>query len=289
MFAAASAESSGWRGAALFVEQGNKLTEVGVTGSRRAGLGTLASDLQGSAGALFEPAATIEIDASAEDLFFESTDLTGIAMGENRVLLGGEVLQFLSAESVSVRRWKLSGLLRGRAGTEFIAANGHEAGALAVLLDDRLSALDPSLVSSGSGTRIAAIGRGDSDPVYAGLQNVGLSRLPPNPVHAQINALSNGTWDLCWTRRARGQWNWSDATEVPLVEERETYTVSFESSGDLYVTWTVSEPRFTISSTERSALFLSHGPGSLLVRQLGTFGQSNPLYLASINQPLETQ
>ncbi len=282
MFAAASADTLGWRGAALFVEQGTTLTEIGVTGNQRAVMGTLVSDISGSAGALFEPAATIEIELPADDMVFDSTDLMGIAMGENRLLLGGEVLQFMQAEAVESRRWRLSGLLRGRAGTEATAANGHSAGSDAVILDDSLTALDPSFVASASGSRIAAVGRGDSDPVYAELENVGLSRRPPNPVHALLNVLADGAWEICWTRRARGQWHWPDATEVPLIEERETYTVSFGPSASPHVVWTVSEARLTLSSSDRAALTTEHGSGSLWVRQLGTFGQSYPLFLTNI-------
>jgi len=283
MFAAASASNSGWRGAALFVEQGANLTEIGVTGAQRAVLGTLASALAGSASTLFEPTAALQIDIPAEDLFFESTDLTGLAMGSNRLLLGGEVVQFMSAEPISALRWKLSGLLRGRAGTEVAAEIGHVIGETAVLLDDRLSSLDPALVPSESGTNIAGLGRGDSEPVKAGLQNVGLSRRPPNPVHAQLDVLNDGSWRICWTRRARGQWTWSSANDVPLVEEQETYTVSFGSRELAQVAWTVSEPQLTLSLSDRAALVSEFGAGSLWVRQLGTFGPSNPLYLASLN------
>ncbi|WP_282073235.1 GTA baseplate fiber-binding domain-containing protein, partial [Janibacter hoylei] len=94
---------------------------------------------------------------------------------ENRLLVGREVIQFLQAEQVGAYRWKLSGLLRGRAGTEEVAAIGHEGGTLAVLLNDRLTVLDPTLVPSAASTRIGAIGLGDSEIVFAELQNAGLS------------------------------------------------------------------------------------------------------------------
>ncbi|WP_108789206.1 GTA baseplate fiber-binding domain-containing protein [Erythrobacter sp. Alg231-14] len=283
LFAATSASSIGWRGAALFVEQGNTLNEIGLTGSDRSVFGTLATPLPGSACTLFEPESAVEIQLPAADLSFASSDMTGLAMGENRLLVADEVIQFLHAEMVSGGYWRLSGLLRGRAGTEFAAFDGHEAGATTVLLDDRLTILDPSLVPSTLATRIAAIGRGDEDPVFAGLQNVGLSLRPPSPVHSQTILHSNNELELCWTRRARGQWNWTQATEVPLIEESENYTVSFGPPDAPHVSWVVTEPRFSLSDAEQSGLVAQYGHGPIWARQLGTFGQSNPLYLTAIN------
>lgn len=283
LFAVPSATSSGWRGAALFVDQGGTLVGIGSTGTQRAVAGLLVAPIGSSAGTLIEPAATLEVELPAEDLSFESTDLAGLAMGENRLLIGSEIIQFLEANQVGPYRWNLSGLLRGRAGTEEAAKMGHKTGTLAVLIDDRLTALDPALVPSAAGTRIAAIGLGDNEAVFAELQNAGLSRRPPNPVHARLTVLPDDSWELCWTRRARGQWGWADESDVPLVEEQELYTVSFGPSGAPHTAWGVAEPRIVMSLTERMALIADHGPESLWVRQLGTFGQSAPLYLATIS------
>ncbi|MFU7527312.1 phage tail protein [Qipengyuania sp. ASV99] len=282
IFAAATANSAGWRGAALFIEQGSALVGIGSTDGVRSIFGTLAAPLGGSPSTLIETSAAFDIDLPDESLSFSSTDMTGIAMGQNRLMLGGELLQFLNAEPLGANRWRLSGLLRGRAGTEDAAALGHTAGTLAVLIDDSLTALDNSLVPSAAGTRIAAIGRGDTVPVYASLQNVGLSRRPPRPVHPRADVLPDGSWRLCWTRRARGQWTWPDGIEVPIVEEHESYTISFGAEDTAFAVWTLSTANFLISSAERSDLLTQFGAGSLWVRQSGTYGQSSPLHLITI-------
>jgi hypothetical protein len=281
IFAAASAENSGWRGASLFVEQGATLASVGSSVSIRAVVGTLTVPLRGDDCALLLPNASLEVELMAEDLAFASTDTTGLAMGANRLMVGGEVLQFLTAESIAPRRWRLRGLLRGRAGTEDFATIGHDVGALVVSLDDRLTPLDPSLVPPEASTRIAAIGRGDTEPVYAALQNAGLSRRPPMPVSCRKTIAADGTWRFFWTRRSRGHWRWTDASEVPLVEELEAYTAGFGPIASPNATWSLTEPSFDISEASRLALLENFGPGPLWVRQVGTYNQSASLLLAT--------
>ena len=190
LFAAASAATSIWKGASLFVELGDTLQPIGATSSRRTIKGYLTQPLSPSNGLLFEPTATLEVTIAAVDLGFGNSDLLGIANGANRLCVAGEVLQFLAAEEVSAGNWRLTGLLRGRGGTEDAALAGHPTGTSVTLLDDRLTALDPQQVPSDPATRIAAIGRGDPQPVYAQLQNAGLSRRPPSPVRSSVSSMA---------------------------------------------------------------------------------------------------
>ncbi|MEO0057576.1 MAG: hypothetical protein RIT17_1029, partial [Pseudomonadota bacterium] len=82
---------------------------------------------------------------------------------------------------------------------------GHAIATGIVLIDDSLVALDAAEVPALATTRIAAIGTGDPEAVIANLANAGLSRRPPAPVHARVQVTSSGEWQICWTRRARGQ------------------------------------------------------------------------------------
>lgn len=282
LYAAATSTSAGWRGAALFVEQAGSLVSIGSADRRRAVAGNLVSPLEASGSALLQSAASLEVELHSDDLAFDSTDVTGLALGSNRLMVGEEIVQFLDAEPLGSKRWRLSGLLRGRAGTEDAASFGHQAGALAVLLDDRLTALDSSQIPAVSGSIIAALGRADVEPVYAHVANIGTSRRPPIPVSPKVTVEPDGTWQICWVRRARGQWHWPEFGEVPLVEETEAYRVGFGPCSAPFASWSVGEPQISITSEERSALRTEFGPGSLWVRQLGTFGPSNPLLLASV-------
>jgi hypothetical protein len=279
LFAAASAENRAWRGAALYLVQGPSLIPLGGSGARRAIMGVLIEPLNTSPALLFEPDASLVIELVAPDLEFEDADIEGLAAGANRILVGGEVLQFARATPLGDRRWQLRGLLRGRGGTEDAAANGHPAQTLAILLDDNLVALDPVEVPVSEMTRIAAIGTGDSDAVIAPVTNVGLSRRPPSPVHGRIKIASDQSRELSWSRRARGQWRWENSVDVPLVEEREAYIVGYGSAETPFTAWSVEEPCLQLSKEACDDLLARFGAADLWVKQIGTFDQSSPLLL----------
>lgn len=279
LFVATSAASSAWRGATLFVEEGERLTEIGKTGSARAVAGTLVGDLPPSQFHVVEGRASIEVEAHGEDSVFPTTDIIGLANGTNRLLIGEEVLQYLKAERIGPTRWKLTGLLRGRAGTERSAQNEHPAGSRVVLLDDALIPVDPAKVGPGPDTRLAAIGSGDEEPVYTTLRNNGASRRPLAPVHPTLSISDDGTWRFGWTRRARGQWRWEDWVDVPLVEEREQYLVGLGPREAPYASWQTEKAKIEFPLTLRTALQAAHGAADLWVKQVGTYSQSHALLL----------
>lgn len=283
IFAAASGANSAWRGAALFAVQGTVLVDLGTTGTQRAVMGTLGAPLEPSSGILFEPAATAVIDLVAGDLDLADTDLAGLAAGANRVLIGGELVQFLRAEPAGDGRWRLTGLLRGRGGTEPEAARGHPAQTQVTVIDDNLVSLDPQLVPPLATSRIAAIGTGDTETIIAPLANAGLSRRPPCPVHPRVRIEADQASLFSWTRRGRGQWRWDDSVEVPLVEEREAYLVGYGPANAPLVSWQRDATWLRLTLAERTALIAAHGSAPLWVRQVGTFDLSLPLLLASLS------
>jgi hypothetical protein len=279
-FAAASATSAGWRGAALYVEQGTALVSIGSSGRRRSVIGTTATTLAPSAGLLLDRNDRLEVALLSTDFILDPTDLAEIAGGATMVLVGDEVLQFLDAEQISDARWRLTGLLRGRGGTEPMARQGAPAGAAFVLLDDAPIALDPAKV--GEGTTIAAIGLADPEPVYAPLQNAGISQRPLMPVHGRALMRIDGSLRLEWCRRSRGSWLWLDGVDVPLNEQTEAYVVGIGVVGIPDLQWEKTSPLLeedeTIGSSIRSAQ-----AGSLLWGQLvGTAARSPPLLLMTI-------
>jgi hypothetical protein len=70
---------------------------------------------------------------------------------------------------------------------------------------------------------------------------------------------------------------------VPLVEEREAYLVGYGPVSTPFAAWSTESPRLTLSSSQRTALLASWGAADLWVRQVGTFGQSPPLFIAPIS------
>jgi hypothetical protein len=277
-----SSASSGWRGAALFVQQGDRLLSLGPSGRVRSVIGATATELDPSTAALFDRRATFEVDLVALDLMLDSTDMAGIAAGANMALVGGEVLQFLAAERLAGARWRLTGLLRGRGGTEPAAAQGVPAGAAFALLDAAPVALDPVMLGDSEGATIAALGLADPEPVYAALTNPGLTRRPLSPVHGRAGEAADGSLRLAWCRRSRGGWAWLDGVDVPLNEQAEAYLVGIGDSQAQDLRWETSGPLLEIDAASWLSIKTVHAGKPLWVRQIGAVSASVPLLLMTV-------
>jgi hypothetical protein len=282
VLAAASAENSAWRGAALYSSSALGLERAGSLGPSRALIGTLVEPLASSPGLMFEPAGEMLVELVAEDLAPLDSTMEGIANGANRVLVGGEVLQFLRATPVSSKQWRLSGLLRGRGATEDLALVGHEAGADVVFLDESLVPLSTSITQSQIADNWVALGLGDRDPATSSLANSGLTTRPAAPVHPQVSRSSDGTLVCTWTRRARGQWLWADSLEVSLVEQEEAYLIGYGGVETPIASWRSSSPRFEMTAETQRSLVAQSGNLVLWVKQIGTHSNSAAVQLTTL-------
>ncbi len=95
ILAATSSENSAWRGAALYVEQGQGLTPIASSNRLRSITGHLAQGLAGSSSTYLQAQASLLVQLPAHDLTFTETDNSGLALGANRLLVGAEVCNFL--------------------------------------------------------------------------------------------------------------------------------------------------------------------------------------------------
>ncbi len=279
--AAVSASEGRWAGAALYAESGGALKSLGPSSSLRAIVGSLAEPLRGSPALMMETGAPLVLDLASEDMQLNSATMEAVALGANRLMLGEEVLQFVHAEQIGPRRWALTGLLRGRLGTEHAARDGHAVGARMALLDERILALDPQHTLSVD--RIAAIGTAEDEPVYASIRARRSAAAPPSPVHPRVTMAADGTLSLAWTRRIQGGWRWNDGGEGPLIDKDELYEVGVGPVAAPKALWQTSTPSLAISGSERSALATSAPESVVWVRQVGPHARSVPLALTTLS------
>lgn len=275
LFAAVQSTGALWKGAALYRDRQGELVPLSQTAQRRVGMGVLRTALPPSPALRFEREAFCDIAFLGSKPQLASATLTSLADGANRILIGEEVVQFADAQKVA-DVWRLSGLLRGRAGTEAAALAGHAVAEPAVLLNGDLTPLHPAALGDGEQPTLLAIGLGDTEPVAAGLENAGASRRPLPPVHCRMRAVPGGEVELCWTRRARGGWLWTDGVDVPLVEEAERYMVGIGDVAAPVLSWTTTEPLLRLSAADIAALAPAGQRLPIWVRQIGTFAQSSP-------------
>ena len=280
ILAATSSPSAAWAGASLYVDQGDgALQLLGPSGRTRALIGTAEAALPPASPLLFDRQRSVTVMLIADDLQLLDATMRQLSMGANRALLGEEIIQFAQAEPLGSGRWKLTGLWRGRGGTES-AIGQHSAGERFVLLDGSGTALDAQAIGETPEAVIAAIGAGDSAPVIAPIALRGIGNRPLAPVHGALTLPADGTLALRWTRRARGTWTWLDLVEAPLGEQFEAYSVTFGSTNQILASWELAQPALILTSAERSTLSAALPLGSFMIRQRGDRGISLPLTIS---------
>lgn len=279
VFAAVSSVSAGWTGAALYADEAGVLAPLGSSGKRRSVIGRLVTPLAPSPALLLEREADLEVELASPDFVLANAVPEALAQGANRALIGGEMLQFVNAAPLGGRRWRLTGLLRGRAGTEATAQAGHAPDAPFVLLDAEPVQL--ATTKLGAATAVAAIGLVDPAPVVMAIGGIGATLRPLTPVQPRIEATED-TILLRWTRRARGAWRWLDGVDVPLSEQAEAYLVGVGPAEMPAIAWQVSAPNLTLSAETFAQLAADHPGAPMWVRQVGTAASSDPLLLTTL-------
>ncbi len=277
IMAAASSESSGWGGAALFLDPGDgQLQPVGTSGRSRAIMGEALVTAPPASPHLFDRASSVVIQLADAGFTLQNATPRQLALGANRALLGEEIIQFTTATPLGAGQWRIEGLLRGRGGTES-AIGRHAAGEAFVLLDGSPTMIDGTLVGQNSLASISAVGVTDQDPVYSAILCRGLTQRPLFPIRPRAVSLPSGAIRLEWTRRARGAWAWLDAVEAPLHEETEQYDVIVGTPDQPIALWTVSTPSFEIPAATATDLIATYPGTPVSVRQRGSYSVSEPL------------
>lgn len=282
LLAMPSSPSPNWSGATLYVDQGDgALLPLGPSGRDRATIGLATTPLAAASPLLFDRHSSVVIELAAADLTLAEATQHQLAMGANRALLGAELLQFAFARPLGNALWELSGLWRGRGGTE-VAITGHAAGERFILLDGSGTALEPELVGDAPAGLIAAIGLADPAPVMAGIALRGIGFAPPAPVHGRLTIATDGSAVLSWVRRARGAWRWDNGADTPLNEQRELYSVTFGQDGSVIASWETALPILALPAAEYSALLTAAPSSSFAIRQRGDRGTSAALIVRTV-------
>ncbi len=165
---------------------------------------------------------------------------------------GWEVCQFQNAELLENGDWRLSGLLRGQAGTEMEALAGAGIDARFVLLNRAVTQIE----FAASSRNIAFDWQAGPDGDLPGTENFTSESLtmsarglmPLSPVHLRAKAEGGGI-RLSWIRRTRsGGDSWEG--EVPLSENYERYRVSIYDGETPVRTVETTAPDYLYSSAD---------------------------------------
>ncbi len=183
--------------------------------------------------------------------------------GRNAAALRGpdgawEIIAFANAELVAGGVYRLSRLLRGLGGEDFLAQRMLAAGATFVLLDEAVTPLtsNPADIGAPLRWRLGPAGLDYSDPAYVEFQAAPTAKalMPYAPARAFAKRGADGV-TLSFIRRGRTGADLWPLLEVPLGEEREAYDVEILRAGLVLRTLSAAGPSVLYAGADETADF----------------------------------
>lgn len=275
---AAGGSNDGWRGADCWFVPAAGAEPISVGTVRpAAALGELAEPLAAASDCQFDMRNVATVTLVNPAMALESVDDTALLGGANRAMIGGELLQFGDAEAVGPSRWRLSRLLRGRAGTGHGAVHG--AGEAFVLLDDSALLMLPSDLArwaEGGGATLQWMPRGGNILTEIAVPTAGRALKPLAPVHGRVRMDGAGGATIEWTRCSRADAGWRDHVDQASGETHERWHIALSPAVAGIGPWESASATLTIGAGDVAML----PPGCTLhIRQAGDLAFSPPLSL----------
>ncbi len=277
--AAAGAQPGLWTGAVIYWSRDGTNYEALQAIADAAPIGTTATTL-----APYDKTAHWDtqntLDVTLYNGTLESTSDSAVLNGANAVLVGDEVIQFVTATSIGTNQYRLSRLLRGRRGTDpFWAA--HAVGERVVALDPvnvKRVALDDSLIGATVQLKAVGVGQTVASQTAVPLVITGRERYPYTVAHIRGRRETNDDIILTWIRRTRKGGEWQDYTDAALSETVERYDVALLNGAVVVRAWNgLTVPTLTYTAGEQLTDWGALSD-TLTIRiwQLGQYGHGYP-------------
>jgi hypothetical protein len=173
----------------------------------------------------------------------------------NLALIGNELVNFTTATLETDGSYTLSGLKRGRRGTEWATASHAERDVFLLLDTAETEAMGLSEVGTDLSFKAITSGRSESSAFPIDLSFTGASLKPYAPCHLRAE-LSGSDWVLGWTRRTRVGGAWTSGTSIPLSEAAEEYEIEIMDGATVKRTVTgLTSPAYTYLSADQTTDF----------------------------------
>jgi len=233
-YAAACGYVEGWHGAQAYKSNDDGLTwsSYGRAFLNEAAIGA-ASGVLGNfyGGNIFDELNSITV-VMINGTLASDTEIN-VLNGANVALLGDEIIQYKTATLTATDTYLLTGLLRGRRGTEWAMAT-HVTGERFVVLSETTTYLfDASSAEYDLARNYKGVSFGgylDEAPTIT-FTHTAMALHPYAPV--LLGGGRNTALDviLTWTRRTRTGGAWNNYSDVPIGETTEAYEVEIWNSG----------------------------------------------------------
>lgn len=270
---AGAGAAPGWRRAGVMVslDGGASYALAGVIPAPLV-MGSALTALPPANPAGWDEVGSVDVALLSEGMWLEGRERNSVLAGANLAVLGREIIQYRRAAPIGPGRFRLSGLLRGRRGSEWAVAD-HVPGERFVLLDPAsLLELPLPLERLGETILVRAAGSGDVDALPLAVPIGGEAVRPLRPVHLR-SVKVGGELHFSWIPQSRAGFGWPDLADVPLGEAQPAWRVTLRDAVGQIETATVEAPAWECADRP--------GPLWLDVAQVGaTLGRTATLAIA---------
>lgn len=242
----AAGADAAWRGCSVEVSLDNGVSYQPVGSlSVSTAMGNAVTALGAASPETWDLHNWVDIKLLTDSMWLEGRPEAAVLSGANIALLGNEIIQFRAVEALGGQQFRLSGLLRGRRGTEAEVVN-HATNDRFVLLSpvDMLSMPLP-LEHLGAQAIVRAAGPGDSNWVITNLPIGEAAIQPLAPVHLWVRR-QDGELRLNWIPASRAGFGWPDLGDVPAGESRLAWRVTVRDTLQIVSEAQVEHPEFAI-------------------------------------------
>jgi len=253
---AAVGEMARWRGCILYrSDDGGANYARFADALSAATIGTAIYALPAFSANVFDECNTLTVALRGMGELQSVTELA-VLNGANAALVGEEVLQFRNAVEIAPGTYQLSGLLRGRLGTEW-ATSTHIAGERFVLIDGNLvkEAASPAMIGLPRYYKPVTLGATLGAATAQVFTFGGRAYKPFAPVH--VEGVRDGSGDLAisWVRRCRTGGQWRDYVDAPLSESSERYEIDILDGSTVVRTLSSASPAAAYSAAQQTTDF----------------------------------
>ena len=281
-----AAQATPWPGSlALYKKTGAASFAFNRTISQQATMGVTTSALPPGLDDRIDYSLSVDVTLHFGALASISKD--EVLAGGNLAALGDasngyEIFQFETAILIAPNRFRLSGLLRGQAGSKPESTLSHGSGQNFILLNAAVVQPTLSLGEAGLANtwRLGPPQLDIGQPAYAEFSfTSGLTALRPlSPSHLKLVGSAAG-YQISWIRRTRTDGDSWDLIDVPLGETAELYKLDIYAGANLKRSVTVGTPAYLYNMADFASDF-GASPAAITLRAAqmsAAFGAGAPL------------
>ncbi len=251
-YVAAGGYLPGWQGCVIYKSNDsgltysqltNAITNESIIGYTQNALGNFLS------GNIFDETNVLTVFINNSSLSLSSQTEINVLNGANVALVGNELIQFKNAVQIQSNIWKLSGLIRGKQGTDW-AMSSHTINERFILLNTSSINILQSPSSEYDLLRYyKAPSKNESltDAEAISFTNTDIAQECLSPVQIGGGRDSSGNITINWIRRGRINNSWQNYIDIPLGETSENYQIDILNS--------TNQVLRTISTTTNTASY----------------------------------